>query len=927
MQNLIDEIQWRLTAQLAGDGIDFSNASEAVQAMSSLPVETEEDRHTHLKGFLHLADFLIEHGGEEISVAMIPQRDTIKQKLEAMYTPGAVYTTSIEIVTHLADGLRNGGSVDDLAEMAMTEIGNLDLKPTQEDAHFAAAASIRVISLLTAFHWLSSEITEDALEHPREKAIWCFWQSVENKGVMLDEAITYADTILQLGDFIETESRVNGVMIIFGLSLLMRPDYGPGLESIQQSIMELLPQLSGEQSETVENTNTEEDTQGKTEDPLTPDQILSEFSSVLASEGFSEYHLNIAMNRVQQLSSDTLEESEIAISTLNRVIDTALPYAPEDYKPSMLTLKEWMTKLITGEDMDEIESLDELNMECNAIRKDMKDELEEGIDVGAAFTKASLRLNFLIIRAADNFEEEMLAPVMKVMMEDLPALMSPFVPEDKKQTWRQARGLMGTINQGVTELTSDDELSGALMTKLVAEQIKRMTSSLDLPAKDLPAHITQFTQLFLAFSNRLTESGLRDNLGESDSQELERLSEAIKADLRMIASATTVEQILRHQKGGLRLSALEFRKFERRRLLMIADPDFPTASLAVDPNSIFFSGAKSTQQTVNEACVTLAMKQPTRSGLADYMHSRWQQLRSSAIAILDYSEYDASVADLQSVPEPGEEEQIVLSVAAKNAQVAYETGWALTLGVPIIITTRRGQPVPFDVDISPIFIEGNDKDVDRIVSAVQIALYGSHRRIANSTLKQSVQYARHWFKSTTDSTTENLLDKVVESNDATKVRLVLESVFDRLERKRPLIIVPAFEGSYPQQQLQLFHVTAFRTWSKVAEEEIRAACERYQIKYMIGYNRIDPDIMRAVWKDICHSSLIVVDITNLNPNALLELGIANALGRPTLVICQNQAPHLHLPAIQRIRIHYYNPQKRSALSTLLDQFFLEHIDL
>ena len=917
MQNRIDEIRWRLTAQLAGGDISYADATEAIQAMSQLPVETEEDRRTHLSGFLDLANFLVEHGGEGIGEAMVPQRDAIQQKLALMYQPGSVYLVVNEIIAELAEGVRSGGSVDELAGQALAGIGNLDTESTQEDIVFAAVANIRVLSMVSAANWLSGELSKEHPSGSRDQTLWSFWQSVADNGINPMEARQSAETILQLDGEIDTQSLLEGLMILFGLSLLVCPDCGPGLESIQQRIAELMQQLPGEQTEPP-GQDVSSDLQSE------PDRIVFDLSTALSREGFSEYRLTEASNRVQQLPTDTLEQSEVAVDTLNRVIDTAFPYAPDDYKPSMLTLKEWMTKLITGEGMEEITSMDEFNTECYAVRDDMRRELEEGKDPGAAFTKATFRLNFMILRAADNLDEEMLAPLMKVMMEELPKLMSRFVPDEKKQTWRQAQDLMSTVSQSVEEFGSDDGVSDSLVMKRLSEQSQRMIGSVDFSGAEVPAHVSQFVELILALSSRLTDSALREGLGESDDQELERLSEAIKADFRMIEAASTEEQILRHQKGGLRRSALELRKFERRRLLMIADPMFPSAVLPLDANSVFFSGSASVGQSVDQACKILDMRRPVKSGLADYTHGRWQQLRSAGVAVMDYSEYDAALADPEEVPQPGGEEDRVLGAAAQVAQVAYETGWALALGVPMIVTARRGQTLPFDVDIAPILLEGEEEDRDLLLQAIQIALYGVHRRVAASTLEKTIDYARGWFPQGGNASVDELFEQLAGSNDATRVRLVLESAFDRLERKRPLLIVPAFEGAYPQTGLpRLFHVTAFRTWSKVAEQQMRSVCERHGIEYVIGYERLDSDIMRAVWKDICRASLVVVDITNLNPNALLELGIAHALGRPVLIITQNQAPHAHLPVIQRLRTHSYAPQEPDRLAVLLDRFVTE----
>jgi hypothetical protein len=913
LQNRIDEIRWRLTAQLAGEGISYTDASNAIQAMSQLPVETEQDRHTYLHGFLELCNFLIEHGDESIQDALLPQRDIIQQKLVQLYQPDGAYLLTNEILTRFTEGIRNGGSVDELSQQALTEIEGIDSGPDEEDVFILTTATIRVLAIVNAANWLNAGSSEGAKTNLREQALKRFWQSITEHGVIPSEGRVCAEMIQQLGDEIGIEAMLEGLMIVFGLGLMFCPDCGPGMEPVQQQIAQRMQQLSDNQKQA----NGELNPTGQSE----PDQIVSDLAAALNIEGFSQYRLNEASNRVQQLPTETLEQSQVAVDTLNRVIDTAYPYAPDDYKPSMLVLKEWMTKLISGEGMEEITSPDQLNRDCIAVRDDMQHELESGEDVGAAFTRATFRLNSLVMRAADILDEQTLPPVMKIMLEELPDLMSRFVPEDKRQTWRQAQQTLSSLSHGLDDLGSGDQLASSLVSKTISEQTQRLIGAVDVFETDAPEYLKQAFDLILALSNRLTDANLRDGLAERDNQELERLNEAIKADFRMLQAATTEEQVMRHLKGGLRRSALEFRKFERRRLLMVVDPPFPTASLSWDPNSVFFSGSVSVLSTVDQACILLGMRRTRQSGLADYTHGRWQQLRSAGVAIMDYSEYDAEQSDPPQVPPAGEREKQVLNAAANVAQVAYETGWALTLGVPLIVTVRHGRSVPFDVDIAPILLEGKETDQDLLVHAIQIAFYGVHRRVANSTLERTVKYACRWFPSDQEPDIDALFEELERSHDATRVRLALESLFDRLDQKRPLTIIPAFEGDYPQTDTpRLFHVTAFRSWSKFAEQQIRACCQRHDIEYVIGYERLDADIMRAVWKDICRANWVVVDITNLNPNALLELGIAHALGRPVLILTQNSDPHEHLAAIQRIRIHHYQPAEPTLLARLLDRF-------
>jgi hypothetical protein len=141
-----------------------------------------------------------------------------------------------------------------------------------------------------------------------------------------------------------------------------------------------------------------------------------------------------------------------------------------------------------------------------------------------------------------------------------------------------------------------------------------------------------------------------------------------------------------------------------------------------------------------------------------------------------------------------------------------------------------------------------------------------------------------------------LLNSLSDVSDVTRVRLALRAVLDRVEGEKSLLVLPAFPGSYPPEgRPRLFHVTAFRDWAKATQAETKRACERAGINYQIGYDRLHPDVMRTVWNDLCEATFVVADTTNLNPNALLELAIAQALGRRTIILTQNLRPHAWLP--------------------------------
>jgi hypothetical protein len=48
----------------------------------------------------------------------------------------------------------------------------------------------------------------------------------------------------------------------------------------------------------------------------------------------------------------------------------------------------------------------------------------------------------------------------------------------------------------------------------------------------------------------------------------------------------------------------------------------------------------------------------------------------------------------------------------------------------------------------------------------------------------------------------------------------------------------------------------------------------------------DEDKLKAIWRDICRSRMVVVDLTGADPLVMYELGIAHAVGKESLVLCK-----------------------------------------
>jgi hypothetical protein len=440
---------------------------------------------------------------------------------------------------------------------------------------------------------------------------------------------------------------------------------------------------------------------------------------------------------------------------------------------------------------------------------------------------------------------------------------------------------------------------------------------------DAPSYQRQFASLLPPLSDRLNALRSLSKSGPREGPEGKRIADRAEIALKRLRNATTEAQWIEHQRNSLRRVVVDLRRFERRHHLTLIEPPWPAGPSAIDANAVFFSGGSDVRRVVEAACASIGMDAPVAHGVDDPLHTRWDLLRRSAVAVFDFTAFDPAAAD-PSGPVPAEVDRraAIAQAAAPTARAAYECGWALALGTPLVTLARPGQPLPFDIDIEPVLIDAGDDVTDRVTLAVQGALLGVQRGVRTADLEPTKAGLRERFG--VDPDCAALLEVVRESTDSIEVRLAAEAMLERGAGRGVMLALPAFAPHHalPGSPRTLFHITAFRTWSRPCQEAVREACRSAGLEYRIGYERLDPDIIGAIWQDITGASFVVADLTHLNPNAALELAIAQAIGRPTLVVSQTAGLPLHFPALAKVRVHEYAVDKpgRRALETLARRF-------
>jgi hypothetical protein len=67
----------------------------------------------------------------------------------------------------------------------------------------------------------------------------------------------------------------------------------------------------------------------------------------------------------------------------------------------------------------------------------------------------------------------------------------------------------------------------------------------------------------------------------------------------------------------------------------------------------------------------------------------------------------------------------------------------------------------------------------------------------------------------------------------------------------------------------------------------------------------DEDKLKSIWRDICRSRMVVVDLTGSDPRVMYELGIAHTVGKESLVLCKRgQCPKFPSKLIQANFLEY-----------------------
>ena len=119
--------------------------------------------------------------------------------------------------------------------------------------------------------------------------------------------------------------------------------------------------------------------------------------------------------------------------------------------------------------------------------------------------------------------------------------------------------------------------------------------------------------------------------------------------------------------------------------------------------------------------------------------------------------------------------------------------------------------------------------------------------------------------------------------------------------------VELLDGTY---QYDLFVLMPFEPVLRpVYDDHIKAVAERLDLSIARADDFFGTEpIIQEIWSAIVHSRALLADCTGKNPNVFYEMGIAHTLGKPVVLITQNQED-VPFDLRHRRYIHYeYTPR-------------------
>lgn len=464
-------------------------------------------------------------------------------------------------------------------------------------------------------------------------------------------------------------------------------------------------------------------------------------------------------------------------------------------------------------------------------------------------------------------------------------------------------------DKSLEEMTRDRGKLDNLMTEMLTRIKKPSLPGPELPERSRAEKVFQLLQERKAF---IASENMKSRKSDGEA------SVAIDLFARLARLSTKIHQtqgdeqkLLGLETDQARQIVNEVRLFARRHYITLTQPDWSRGNICLDPNLIFVSAPDNVRMLVEGTARNrkLTVNPASRVGM-ELDEFRWQDLRAASLAVFDISE--------------------------RSPQVFYELGIALVLGTELLIIAEKNANIPFDVAQEVHLYDDLYGLRDFLSTQLEDSIYGLQSSGSEgSSLAATVAYAERLAAAAeADGLTKVALDSLRKvASDPIAVPDALQLLNNYLQSLAHIILYPRWPGCYPDtDEPRCFIVMPFDKKLDRAYQFIEEMCHQAKptVTAVRGDVAEEGEIIKSIWDEIGRATHVTVDLTGFNPNVCLELGIANALGRNTLLIGRegtDQQLKEMLPNVAKRRCHTYpaNPATKPQFVKEVTRFLKKKI--
>jgi hypothetical protein len=483
----------------------------------------------------------------------------------------------------------------------------------------------------------------------------------------------------------------------------------------------------------------------------------------------------------------------------------------------------------------------------------------------------------------------------------------------RKTSDSRAETLRGLLEEFGRAMSGDESNVEALRAKVqrmkeVAESKLELTHYLSHGIERPPVgtRAADLVELNWQLRRYLLEELSRPEKGSEESREaLDLAVRADRVDRRIYEAGADDFQALTIETEELRPLAFAVRNFSARTYIMPAQPIWRSVSVTVDTNAVFYSGPPGGETLVRAACRRSGLQVMSAPEGESYAAARWKQLQKAVTAVFD----------------------LRLTDGPELASVTYELGISLTIGRPVVVLVAKEEPIPFDVDIDPVILEGGPGDDVALASAIDGSVVSTYPGSSADPASKTLEYVLSIYPRTQQNTSVDqmlrMLTALRKEPDPLALTRSLVKLFDYFHDGKTMLIRPHWPAAYPNgNNPRLFHVMPFRPeWADEVTAMAREMSEAGGVTYIRGDEVDEPDVISSIWEEIGRATHVLVDLSGFNANVALELGIAHTLGKKVLMVAQEDSVDRLFLSVRRRRVYKYNmEQPKQTLGSVISRF-------